>query len=561
MATWKKIIVSGSSISQLANDANLIYSNSADVALTGSYSGSFTGDGSGLTNLGVSTITDALVELSGVPAGSVGLGTFEKGIINDNVGIKSALQDLELSSAETSTAAKINNYEWSNNNDNTIGQTQITTDATNWADATKIYVHRRAKNNVDMQNVFNNTLVRGAKVYIQKTNDATKAFTAHISSDSPIVTGTGTNQVFEYSVIDVSTTGTVFNDGITLNFGIYVDTNTYQVGLATAGLASIVYVNSAISAIGTASTVGLASIEYVDDAIIGFATVAYVDLRDNEVLNDVQNNLNTNYYTAGQVDNIVGLATAGITTAGFATIAYVGLATAGLASITYVNQQVANSVAGLASTEYVDTTVGLATIGLLNESSVIGIVSTALFDYATEQYVDNAVSGISTEGLASIAYVDTVEQDIINQVGSLLNLSYYTKTQVDTNIGIATAGLASTEYVDNASTTTWTLGANGISDYTFTGIGFTQTTNDPDLYLARGQVYNFSNEMGAHPFQIQDTQNGTVGTPYNNGVTNNGASNGTVRFEVPFNAPDTLYYQCTAHTGMGGTIFIYPTLR
>jgi plastocyanin len=67
--------------------------------------------------------------------------------------------------------------------------------------------------------------------------------------------------------------------------------------------------------------------------------------------------------------------------------------------------------------------------------------------------------------------------------------------------------------------------------------------------------------MGAHPFQIQDTQNGTVGTPYNNGVTNNGASNGTVRFEVPFNAPDTLYYQCTAHTGMGGTIFIYPTLR
>ena len=141
----------------------------------------------------------------------------------------------------------------------------------------------------------------------------------------------------------------------------------------------------------------------------------------------------------------------------------------------------------------------------------------------------------------------------------------YNSKKLETNLsGVVVSGaLSATSFSGDGSglTKTWTLGANGISDYTFTGIGFTQTTNDPDLYLARGQVYNFSNEMGAHPFQIQDTQNGTVGTPYNNGVTNNGASNGTVRFEVPFNAPDTLYYQCTAHTGMGGTIFIYPTLR
>jgi hypothetical protein len=107
----------------------------------------------------------------------------------------------------------------------------------------------------------------------------------------------------------------------------------------------------------------------------------------------------------------------------------------------------------------------------------------------------------------------------------------------------------------------WTLGANGTDDYTFTGIGFTVTTNDPDLYLARGRKYQFVNSMGAHPFRIQSTVNGSTGTEYNTGVTNNNVSNGTLTFEVPFNAPDTLYYQCTAHTGMGGTIFIYPTLR
>ena len=37
----------------------------------------------------------------------------------------------------------------------------------------------------------------------------------------------------------------------------------------------------------------------------------------------------------------------------------------------------------------------------------------------------------------------------------------------------------------------------------FTGIGFTQTTDDPDLYLARGNVYEFVNNMDNHPFRIQ----------------------------------------------------------
>ena len=108
----------------------------------------------------------------------------------------------------------------------------------------------------------------------------------------------------------------------------------------------------------------------------------------------------------------------------------------------------------------------------------------------------------------------------------------------------------------------WILGANGSSDYTFTGVGFTATENDPDLYLARGNTYEFVNASGGHPFRIQSTQNGSTGAAYGSGVINNDGGNGsTITFEVPFNAPDTLYYQCTAHAGMGGTIFVYPTLR
>lgn len=119
----------------------------------------------------------------------------------------------------------------------------------------------------------------------------------------------------------------------------------------------------------------------------------------------------------------------------------------------------------------------------------------------------------------------------------------------------ATSGIT-TFYGDISSSISgrWTLGANGTSDYTFTGIGFTEATNDPTLYLRKGDIYEFvNNSGGSHPFEIRESNGGAA---YNNGVTNNGAASGTITFAVPYNAPDTLYYQCTNHSGMFGTIKI-----
>ena len=108
-------------------------------------------------------------------------------------------------------------------------------------------------------------------------------------------------------------------------------------------------------------------------------------------------------------------------------------------------------------------------------------------------------------------------------------------------------------------TITWTLTApNAPSDYTFSGDGFPTSQTDPTLYLIRGQTYKFVNNTGGHPFRIQST-GATVGggTQYNSGVTNQDAGNGvTLTFVVPMDAPDTLYYQCTAHPAMFGTITI-----
>jgi len=147
------------------------------------------------------------------------------------------------------------------------------------------------------------------------------------------------------------------------------------------------------------------------------------------------------------------------------------------------------------------------------------------------------------------------------------NIRFYANSSGNVGIGttnptekLTVVGVTSSTsfYGDSSYTASgrWTLGANGFSDYTFVGIGFTQTTNDPVLYLARGRVYEFvNNSGGSHPFQIRVSNGGSA---YSDGVTNNGGASGVIRFEVPFNAPNTLYYQCTVHSGMGNTISVYP---
>jgi hypothetical protein len=100
----------------------------------------------------------------------------------------------------------------------------------------------------------------------------------------------------------------------------------------------------------------------------------------------------------------------------------------------------------------------------------------------------------------------------------------------------------------------WTLGVAGNNEhYTFTGPGFIGAVNDPILYLVRGQSYKFLNPMGAHPFQIRVSAGGN---PYNTGISNNGFISGTLTWNVQFDAPNILYYQCTAHPNMLGTIYI-----
>ena len=126
-----------------------------------------------------------------------------------------------------------------------------------------------------------------------------------------------------------------------------------------------------------------------------------------------------------------------------------------------------------------------------------------------------------------------------------------------TNDGTSTTGIATATVGIDAAISVWTLGASGSSHYTFTGPGNLSATTDPTLNLIRGQKYTFRNRSGGHPFRIQSTPNGSSGTQYNNGVTNNDGGNGTdIIFDVPYDAPAILYYQCTSHGSMGGPMYI-----
>ena len=224
------------------------------------------------------------------------------------------------------------------------------------------------------------------------------------------------------------------------------------------------------------------------------------------------------------------------------------------------------------------TTWGLEVLGVTTSTTFSGNVNSGVATITTGTITTGTVTNL-TGTTATIGAV-TINATGVNNTGTSTATNFVGNITGDitgnvigtptlgTGVTNTTGGLvvgAGKSYTGDSSRVIsgrWILGANGTSDYTFTGVGFTATENDPDLYLARGNTYQFVNASGGHPFRIQSTQNGSTGAAYGSGVINNDGGNGsTITFEVPFNAPDTLYYQCTAHTGMGGTIFIYPTLR
>ena len=93
--------------------------------------------------------------------------------------------------------------------------------------------------------------------------------------------------------------------------------------------------------------------------------------------------------------------------------------------------------------------------------------------------------------------------------------------------------------------------------YFFNGVRYSPGT----FPLYRGGSYTFDQSDasngggGTHPLRFATAEDAAGSTEYTDGVTQNGTpgqAGAYTRITVPHNAPDTLYYYCTNHGGMGG---------
>jgi len=183
-----------------------------------------------------------------------------------------------------------------------------------------------------------------------------------------------------------------------------------------------------------------------------------------------------------------------------------------------------------------------------------------LYHNGSNSYITGANTGnLLLQSHGNIKLMPANGEDAVEAVANDAVKLYYNNSQKfqTTNDGTSVTGIATATVGIDAAISVWTLGASGTDHYTFTGPGNLSATTDPTLNLKRGQKYTFKNRSGGHPFRIQSTPNGSAGTAYNTGVTNNDGGDGTnIIFDVPHNAPNVLYYQCTSHGNMGGAMYI-----
>ena len=205
----------------------------------------------------------------------------------------------------------------------------------------------------------------------------------------------------------------------------------------------------------------------------------------------------------------------------------------------------------------------------IQTNNVIPFYYAQVSDFPSASTYHGAVAHGHDTGLMYYAHggnwLELVSKNNSGVTGKVIVGSGVTIDQNNIDAGHVTGIVTAKSFVGDLSdavTSRWVVGANGTNHYTLTGPGGLSNADDPTIYLARGQTYEFDNQSGgSHPFQIRQSAGGSA---YTTGVTYAGggasASSGVIRFEVPFAAPNTLVYQCTSHGSMVGNIVIYPSI-
>ena len=191
---------------------------------------------------------------------------------------------------------------------------------------------------------------------------------------------------------------------------------------------------------------------------------------------------------------------------------------------------------------------GGANLTSLPAGQLTGTVADARISTLTASKLSGALPAISGANLTNLNGSNIASGTVADARISTLTASKLSGALP----AISGASLTNLPEPDEAPVVDFSVTANGSSAYRFSGGGIDSSADDPTLYLIRGQKYRFNNTTGsAHPFQFRLT---TSGSAYTAGIT--GDQNGVQFFTPEQDAPSKLYYVCTLHSNMVGTIYL-----
>ena len=103
---------------------------------------------------------------------------------------------------------------------------------------------------------------------------------------------------------------------------------------------------------------------------------------------------------------------------------------------------------------------------------------------------------------------------------------------------------------DVSASYTTTSASNSGGQYYFSH----DSSAKPTFSFVRGATYTFDySASSSHPLRFATAADAAGSTEYTDGTS---ISGNVIKFTVPHNAPDTLYYYCNVHNGMGNSISV-----
>jgi len=205
-------------------------------------------------------------------------------------------------------------------------------------------------------------------------------------------------------------------------------------------------------------------------------------------------------------------------------------------SITVVNTRTTSSTTSADTTPPVISITGSASVTLTEGDTYTDQGATATDDVSgdlTSSILTTNPVNTSTPGTYTVTYTVTDAANNTTSIGRIVNVN---------------AAVSAETYTINVT-------ASNASDYSLSGAdrNGNVTGNDPSVTIKVGDTIDFAVDASGHPFYLKTVQ-GTGTSDLISGVTNNGATNGTVSW-TPTTA-GTYYYQCSLHNGMNGTITV-----